>query len=235
MAAAQTRPRTVTPAADAAPVLKMFEGRTTRDALGSLAVTRIPAFSADDKADILDAMSPRFKGVLLTDAAAVATLRQRLKPVLELHGREGALDVLIYHDDSPGTAIVPGAFIAFSTGLLDIARSDGELQAAAAHELAREYFVLPDAVANVSEDFAAARRYQTYYDAIAVASVLELGRDPAEYKGLLRKLQSHVTSDVGADERAEIDALYAARLGQIDRDETRLRASLKRHARGSTS
>jgi hypothetical protein len=43
----------------------------------------------------------------------------------------------------PETQSVPGAFLAFSTGLLDLARSDGELQGVAARELACEYFTLP--------------------------------------------------------------------------------------------
>jgi hypothetical protein len=51
-----------------------------------------------------------------------------------------------------GTAAVHGASVAFSTGLLDLARGDGEPQAAAAHALARGYFTLPKAVANATED-----------------------------------------------------------------------------------
>lgn len=53
------------------------------------------------------------------------------------------MEVIVYDDDVPETQSVPGAFLAFSTGLLDLARGDGELQGVAARELAREYFTLP--------------------------------------------------------------------------------------------
>lgn len=59
------------------------------------------------------------------------------------------MEVVVYDDDVPESLSVPGAFIAFSTGLLDLARSDGELQGVAARELAREYFTLPSIGAGV--------------------------------------------------------------------------------------
>lgn len=143
---AQSRPRVVG-TDDAAPVMKLFEGRSTTETLQALAAVRIPAFGAADRADILNSTSPRFRRSIITDGPLVAALKQRLKPVLALHGREGKLEIIVYDDDVPETQSVPGAFLAFSTGLLDLARSDGELLGVAARELAREYFTLPSAYA----------------------------------------------------------------------------------------
>jgi hypothetical protein len=164
-ALAQSRPRTVVKT-DAAPVMKLFEGRSTTETLQALAAVRIPAFGAADRADILNSTSPHFRRSIITDGPLVASLKQRLKPVLALHGREGKLEIIVYDDDVPETQSVPGAFIAFSTGLLDLARSDGELQGVAARELAREYFTLPSAYARYTEDHALARQQERNLDAV---------------------------------------------------------------------
>lgn len=226
-ALAQSRPRTVVKT-DAAPVMKLFEGRSTTETLQALAAVRIPAFNAADRADILNSTSPRFRRSVVGDEARVAALKQRLKPVLALHGRESELEIVVYDDDVPEAQSVPGAFIAFSTGLLDLARSDGELLGVAARELARDYFTLPSAYARYTGDDALARRQERNIDAVTIASLLELKQNPAEYKALLRRVHERTPLDVDDGERAAIETAFAARLDAF----TRLEDVLKKPNRG---
>ena len=99
---AQSR-RRVVGTDDAAPVMKLFEGRSTTDTLQALSAVRVPAFSVEDRADILNNTSPRFRRSIITDGPLVAALKQRLKPVLALHSREGKLEIIVYDDDVPET------------------------------------------------------------------------------------------------------------------------------------
>lgn len=230
---AQSR-RRVVGTDDAAPVMKLFEGRSTTDTLQALAAVRIPAFSVEDRADILNSTSPRFRRSVITDGPLVASLKQRLKPVLALHGREGKLEIIVYDDDDvPETQSVPGAFLAFSTGLLDLARSDGELLGVAARELAREYFTLPSVYARYTEDHALARQQERNLDAVTVATLLELKLNPTEYKVLLRRIYERTPLDVGDDERAAIETAFAARLDAFDRLEVALKKPNKGKGRGN--
>jgi hypothetical protein len=229
---AQSR-RRVVGTDDAAPVMKLFEGRSTTDTLQALSAVRVPAFSVEDRADILNNTSPRFRRSIVTDEARVASLKQRLKPVLALHGREGKLEIIVYDDDVPETQSVPGAFLAFSTGLLDLARSDGELQGVAARELAREYFTLPSAYARYTEDHALARQQERNLDAVTIATLLELKLNPAEYKALLRRIYERTPLDVGDDERAAIETAFAARLDAFNRLEVALKKPNKGKGRGN--
>lgn len=231
-ASAQSR-RRVVGTDDAAPVMKLFEGRSTTDTLQALSAVRVPAFSVEDRADILNSTSPRFRRSIITDEARVASLKQRLKPVLALHGREGKLEIIVYDDDVPETQSVPGAFLAFSTGLLDLARSDGELQGVAARELAREYFTLPSAYARYTEDHALARQQERNLDAVTIATLLELKLNPAEYKVLLRRIYARTPLDVGDDERAAIETAFAARLDAFNRLEVVLKKPNKGRGRGN--
>lgn len=229
---AQSR-RRVVGTDDAAPVMKLFEGRSTTDTLQALSAVRVPAFSVEDRADILNSTSPRFRRSVITDGPLVAALKRRLKPVLALHGREGKLEIIVYDDDVPETQSVPGAFIAFSTGLLDLARSDGELQGVAARELAREYFTLPSAYARYTEDHALARQQERNLDAVTVATLLELKLNPAEYKALLRRIYERTPLDAGDDERAAIETAFADRLDAFNRLEVALRKPNKGRGRGN--
>jgi hypothetical protein len=229
---AQSRRRVVGTDA-AAPVMKLFEGRSTTDTLQALSAVRIPAFSVEDRADILNNTSPRFRRSIIADGPLVAALKQRLKPVLALHGREGKLEIIVYDEDVPETQSVPGAFLAFSTGLLDLARSDGELQGVAARELAREYFTLPSAYARYTYTDALARQQERNLDAVTIATLLELKLNPAEYKALLRRIYARTPLDVGDDERAAIETAFAARLDAFNRLEVVLKKPNKGRGRGN--
>ena len=143
------------------------------------------------------------------------------------------MEIIVYDDDVPETQSVPGAFLAFSTGLLDLARSDGELQGVAARELAREYFTLPSAYARYTEDHALARQQERNLDAVTVATLLELKLNPAEYKALLRRIYARTPLDVGDDERAAIETAFAARLDAFNRLEVVLKKPNKGRGRGN--
>lgn len=231
-ASAQTRPRAVG-TDDAAPVMKLFEGRSTTETLQALSAVRIPSFGVEDRADILNSTSPRFRRSVVNDEARVNALKQRLKPVLSLHGRDGTVEIVIYDDDVPEAQSVPGAFIAFSTGLLDLARTDGELLGVAARELARDYFTLPSAYARYADDHALARRQERNLDAVTVATLLELKQNPAEYKALLRRIYERTPLDVGDDERAAVETAFAARLAAFTRLEVALKKPNKGRGRGN--
>lgn len=229
---AQSRPRTAVKT-DAAPVMKLFEGRSTTETLRALAAIRIPAFGTADRTNILNSTSPHFRRSVITDGPLIAALKQRLKPVLALHGREGKLEIIVYDDDVPETQSVPGAFLAFSTGLLDLARSDIGLLGVAARELARDYFTLPSAYARYTGDDALARRQERNIDAVTVASLLELKLNPAEYKALLRRIHERTPLDVDDGERAAIETAFAARLDAFTRLEDVLKKSNRGRGRGS--
>lgn len=228
LAGAQTRSRRASVNADTAPVIKLLAGRPTAETFRALATFRIPAVSEDDRVDLMRSMPRRFSDNVLDDSdAAVAALRQRLKPVLSLHGRDGTLSVHAYRDPAPEVLSVPGAFIAFSTGMIDFARSDGALMGVAANELAREYFALPSAYANYSENPALAREQTLNRDAVAVASLLSLGQNPGDYKALLDRLHGLAAADTSPGDRASLDAEYATRIAAFGRLEVILKKPSK--------
>ncbi|MFL6284589.1 MAG: hypothetical protein ACJ74Q_15695 [Pyrinomonadaceae bacterium] len=224
LADAQTRSRRVSGSAETAPVIKLLAGRPTGETLAALATFRIPAVAEADRADLMRSMPRRFTDNVLDDSdATVSSLKQRLKPVLSLHGRDGTLAVYVYRDPTPEVLSVPGAFVAFSTGMIDFARSDGALMGVAASELAREYFALPSAYANYSENAAVAREQTLNRDAVAVASLLALKQKPGEYRALLDRLHGLATADTSPGDHAALDAEFTSRMAAFDRLEVTLK------------
>ncbi len=145
---AQSR-RRVVGTDDAAPVMKLFEGRSTTDTLRALSAVRVPAFSVEERADILNNTSPRFRRSVITDEPWSPRSSRGSNPSSSCTAARANWRSSSTTTTCPRPESVPGAFLAFSTGLLDLARSDGELQGVAARELAREYFTLPSSGADV--------------------------------------------------------------------------------------
>jgi hypothetical protein len=204
--------------------MKLLAGRPAAETFRALAAFRIPALSEADRAEVMRSMPARFTtAVVDASDASAASLRRRLKPLLSLHGRDGALAVILYRDPAPEVLSFPGAFIAISTGMLDLAGSDGALFGVAANELAREYFVLPSAYARYDGDESLEREQALNCDAVTVASLLALKQNPAEYKALLTRLYRMASADTSPGARAALEAAFTSRMATIDRLEVILK------------
>ncbi len=127
---------------------------------------------------------------VVSDASQNASLRKRLAPLLALFRAEER-ELIIFQGSEPNAFNLPGVALGFSTGLLGIIRSDDELAGIAAHELAHELFVFVENEKDFKTNLNRHRQVELMCDAVAVAALIKLGKDPAIYGQAIQKILEH--------------------------------------------
>lgn len=115
---------------------------------------------------------------VVEDGDTIYRLSERSAPVLRLFHREGKLRFIVFNEPSPFVNSVSGTCIGFSTGALALVKTDDELYALVAHELAHEYTDVEYHKAFATQNWQRTRALELNCDAIAARVLLALGRDP---------------------------------------------------------
>jgi len=126
---------------------------------------------------------------IVTDPKTCERLQQQSAPALKLFTRQDTRFV-IYYDNFPQMQTVAG-YIAISTGLMRLIKTDAQLNGLVAHELARDLFKQKFAAAWKNEDFQTIRQFELFYDAVAVSALQSLALPSEDYAHILRSMVAH--------------------------------------------
>ena len=155
---------------------------------------RMPAAVTDPafRASIHQNLPTEFARLRLDDPALIDGVREVLRPVLTMYGRERVYDVVVIATPTPIMMSDSGVVLLVSTGMIERATSDDELLGYAAHEVAHEFY----------------GRYSVYAAHLR-RLVAEGGREPA----LLRHL-----AEMQAVIELQCDAFAALMLAALGRN-----------------
>ena len=125
---------------------------------------------------------------LVTDPETCARLQQQALPILKLFNRENHVRFVVYYDSYPQLQTLALNYLAISTGLLQILKSDSQLNGLIAHELARAInpSIFQSAWAN--GDVNTLRQMELFYDAVATLALKTINSSPEDYAVFLQRM-----------------------------------------------
>ena len=128
---------------------------------------------------------------LVTDPETCARLQQQALPMLKLFNRENHVRFVVYYDSYPQLQTLALNYLAISTGLLQILKSDSQLNGLIAHELARAInpSIFQSAWAN--GDLNTLRQMELFYDAVATLALKTINSSPEDYAVFLQRMISY--------------------------------------------
>ncbi len=124
----------------------------------------------------------------ITEGKLFQRVETILNQVINLHGRNGKLELFLFQDDVPQALLWRGSVLALSDGLA-APLYDGELAGIFAHELGHSYFEDELAAARQAQDARAQRIVELKCDAVALVSLKLLAYDPTHFLRGLRRIQ----------------------------------------------
>jgi len=153
---------------------------------GRLITNRITVFGSEYRAQAVGALRAPILNHRITQGKLFRRVERILNQVLELHGRGGKVELILFQDDVPSAVLWKGCVLAVSDGLAT-PLYDGELAGIFAHELGHSYFEGEMAAAGRAKDARHMRAVELKCDAVAIVSLKLLAYDPVLYlKGLQR-------------------------------------------------
>lgn len=151
---------------------------------------------------------------IVTDPIKSISLRRKVDPVLALFRAEDR-DLILFRGAEPNAFNLPGIAIGLSTGLVEMASGDDDLIGVAAHELAHELFVDLEREKNFKSDFSRQQQLELMCDAVAVAVITKLGKDPAVYAEVITKILNYSSSTRATNDGFKSHPALALRLHVI--------------------
>ncbi len=192
------------------------------DMKGRLITNRITVFGNEYRAQAVGALRAPILNHRITQGKLFRRVERILNQVLELHGRGGKVELILFQDDVPSAVLWKGCVLAVSDGLAT-PLYDGELAGIFAHELGHSYFEGEMAAANRAKDARAMRAVELKCDAVAIVSLKLLDYNPTLYlKGLQRiqviQRRKSLSSDIFQShpnmvERAQFSQRFIKSLG----------------------
>lgn len=131
---------------------------------------------------------------IVTDPKTCDRLQQQAAPALKLFARQDTAPFVIYYDNFPQMQTVAG-YIAISTGLARLIKTDAQLNGLVSHELARDLFKQKFAAAWKDGEFQTIRQFELFYDAVAVSALQYLGLPSEDYARILGRMVAHTPSE----------------------------------------
>jgi hypothetical protein len=172
-------------------VLAPFRNSSIDDIFDYLDKIRVARVSKSDKEVLLRDIPLVTAKTRINDQREIFRVQTRVRAVLALHQRAQTIEFIIFRYEQPVILTKPGVVIAISTRFLDlVGGDDAALSGAVSHEIAHQYVALEIYGALQRGDMARLRELELFCDAIAVASLIALGMDPARYSQLLKKVMS---------------------------------------------
>lgn len=125
---------------------------------------------------------------IVSDPTTCKRLRQQVLPVLILFGRENHIRFVVYYDSYPQLQTLALNYLAISTGLLQLLKTDAQLNGLVAHELARAIHrsVFQSAWAN--DDQNTLRNMELFYDAVTTLALKAINLSPEDYAVFLQRM-----------------------------------------------
>lgn len=155
---------------------------------GRLITNRITVFGSEFRAQAVEAIRAPILNHQITQGKLFRRVERILNRVLELHGRGGKIELILFQDDVPSAVFWKGCVLTVSDGLAEPLH-DGELAGIFAHELGHSYFEDEMAGASRTKDARAMRAVELKCDAVAIVSLKLLDYDPALYLRGLQRIQ----------------------------------------------
>ena len=122
----------------------------------------------------------------ITQGNLLRRVERVTRPILELHGREGEVEVVLFSNRVPQAMLWRGCVLLLSDGLAE-PLPDSELAGIIAHEISHPYFMDEMAGAQRAKDTTVMKVVELKCDAAAVLTIKLLGLDPSSYlKGIKR-------------------------------------------------
>lgn len=129
----------------------------------------------------------------------VDRLKAALRPVLAYHHREN-MPIIVVRSEYPRASLWERAVIILTTKMMLI-NSEEEIRGIIAHELAHEYVWDECRKAQLANDGSAMREYELFCDAVAVATLIEIGDDPYSYAKALERM-TYIGMEIGSATRS---------------------------------
>ena len=115
-------------------------------------------------------------------------MQQQALPILKLFNRENHIRFVVYYDSYPQLQTLALNYLAISTGLLQILKSDAQLNGLIAHELARTIKPGIFQSAWADDDVNTLRRMELFYDAVATLVLKTINSSPEDYALFLQRM-----------------------------------------------
>ena len=125
---------------------------------------------------------------IVTDPKTCERLQQQAFPILNLFNRENHIRFVVYYDSYPQIQTLALNHLAISTGLLQILKSDAQLNGLIAHELAREIKRSVFQAAWTDHDLNTLRQMELFYDAVATLALKAIDFSPEDYAVFLQRM-----------------------------------------------
>lgn len=169
-----------------------FKGKSLAEVNTALSRLRPAAVSLTDKTILLRDLPLVNDDNRIKDQGQIDLLRSRLASTLQFFERDQIVELIIFRHTQPIAYSKPGAVVIISTEILKIVGSDdAALIGIVAHELAHEYVAIGFLEALQSRNLSRIRELELFCDAVAVAVMLNLGFDPAQFAKALRTIATH--------------------------------------------
>ena len=149
----------------------------------------ITTFNAAFRAQAIAALPNSLGKDRIMQGKLLRRVEQVFNQVLALHGRNGKLELFLFHNDLPTALLWRGCVLVLSDGLAD-PLYDGELAAIIAHELGHSYVEDEMAAAQRAKDERALRLVELKCDAVAILSLQLMHYDPALFVRGLQRIQA---------------------------------------------
>lgn len=168
-------------------LINRLKGQTFFELTREFSKFKTPVYDKSYRNLIIDTKIRQRELKVISDQEVARKVRERIRPVLKLYGREN-IDIIVFDSPAPDAVCVSGTALFYSTGLLEMAHRDRELEAITAHELAHEYLNALAVRAFEKNDYDTIRQIELVCDAFAVAALHELRLKASTYSGILQKL-----------------------------------------------
>ena len=125
---------------------------------------------------------------IVSDPKTCERLQQQALPILKLFNRENHIRFVVYYDSYPQLQTLALNYLAISTGLLQILKSDAQLNGLIAHELARAIKPGIFQSAYADNDVNTLRQMELFYDAVATLALKTINSSPEDYAVFLQRM-----------------------------------------------
>lgn len=148
--------------------------------------TRLMVLGPEFCSKAVEALPEGVRRQQITEGKLLRRVERVTSAVLQLHGRDGHIKVILFRERVPQAMLWRGCILLISDGLAD-PLYDAELAGIVAHEISHLYFMDEMAGARRMKDTTLMRIVELKCDAAAALSLKLLRADPAAYlKGLQR-------------------------------------------------
>lgn len=125
---------------------------------------------------------------IVSDPDTCTRLHQQAQPILKLFKRDQNVRFVIYYDSYPQLQTLAHNNLALSTGLLQILKTDVQLNGLIAHELARDIRRTVYHRAWADHDLQRLRQMELFYDAVATFALQTTNFCPEDYALFLQRM-----------------------------------------------